>query len=98
MKSKKKNNLKIIKKKIIPILKKNSVKKSGIFGSYSRVDEIQNSDIDVLIEPPKNTGFGFVRIQLELESKLKKKVDLLSYKAINHLLRDRILKEEVKIL
>ena len=87
-----------IKRKIIPLLKKNNVVRAGIFGSYARGDNKKNSDIDILIQPPKGIGFGFVGIQFELEDKLKKKVDLLSYRAIHPLLKKRILKEEVKII
>ena len=79
-----------IKKKIVPLLKKKGIKKAGIFGSYARGEEKNGSDIDILIEAPKNIGFGFVGIQFELEKKLDKKVDLLSYKAIHHLLKEKI--------
>jgi len=85
-------------RKIRKVLKKNKVKKAGIFGSYVRGEQKKDSDIDVLIEPPKRIGFGFVRIQFELEDKLKKNVDLLSYGAIHPLLKKRILKEEMRII
>lgn len=88
--------------KIIPeirrILKKNKVKRAGIFGSYAKGEEKKGSDIDILVEPPKGMGFGFVGIQLELQEKLKKKVDLLTYSSINHLLKKRILGEEIRII
>ena len=93
-----KKQLNILKKKIILILKKNHIVKAGIFGSYAYGEQKKDSDIDILIEPPKGIGFGFVGIQLELEDKLKKKVDLLSYNGIHPLLRKRILKEEVRII
>jgi hypothetical protein len=84
--------------KIIEVLKKNNVKKAGIFGSYSRGEEKKDSDIDILIDSPRGIGFGFAGIQLELEDKLKKKVDLITYKYISPYLKDRILKEEIRIL
>jgi len=88
--------------KIIPkikrILKKNKVKKAGIFGSYAKGEQKKNSDIDILIEPPKGIGFGFVGIQFELEDKLKKKIDLISYNGISPYLREDILKSEVRII
>ena len=87
-----------IKPKILKILKKNNVKKAGIFGSYSRGEQKKNSDIDILIDPPKGIGFGFFGIAIELEEKLGKKVDLISYNGINHMLKNRILSQEVKIL
>ena len=87
-----------IKLKALPILKKYGVAKAGIFGSYVRGENKKNSDIDFLVLPPKGIGFGFIGIQFELEKKLKKKVDLISYRAIHPLLKERILKEEVRIL
>jgi hypothetical protein len=87
-----------IKSKIKEVLIKNKVKKAGIFGSYARGDYNRNSDIDILIEPPKGIGFGFAGIELELEDKLKKKVDLITYDYISPYLKDRILKEEVRII
>ncbi len=87
-----------LKSKIIKILKKNNIVRAGIFGSYARGEQNRNSDIDILVQPPKGIGFGFVGIQFELEDKLKRKVDLLSYRAIHPLLRKRILKEEVRII
>ena len=87
-----------LKKVIIPILKRNGVVKAGVFGSFVRGDDKKNSDIDILIKPPKGIGFGFVGIQLQLQKSLNKKVDLLSYKAIHPLLKEKILKEEVRIL
>ncbi len=87
-----------IKPKILEVLKKNKVKKAGIFGSYSKGKQKKNSDVDILIEPPKGIGFGFFTISIELEEKLGKKVDLLTYRGINPLLRKRILDQEVRII
>lgn len=87
-----------IKPKIIKILKKNKIKKAGIFGSYARGEQKKNSDIDILIEPPKGMGFGFAGLQIELSEKLNKKVDLVTYKGISPYLKDRILKQEIRII
>ena len=91
-------DIKKLKSKIVKILKKHGVVRAGIFGSYARGDNKKNSDIDILIKLSKPVGFGFVGIQFELEDELKRKVDLLSYKAIHPLLKDRILKEEIRII
>ena len=90
--------LESIKKIIIPILKRNNVVRAGIFGSYARGEQRKDSDVDIVVELKKDIGFGFVGIQFEIEEKLKKKVDLLTYKSINPYLRKRIFKEEVRIL
>ncbi len=87
-----------IKPKILEVLNKNNVKKAGIFGSYSRGEQKKSSDIDILIEPPKGLGLGFFKISIELEDKLGKKVDLITYNGINPLLKKRILDQEVRII
>ena len=80
------------------ILKKNKVKRAGIFGSYALGQQKKGSDIDILVEPPKGIGFGFVGIQFELEDALKKKVDLVSYNGLSPYLKNKILDQEVRIL
>ena len=87
-----------IKKQIVPILKKYKVKRAGIFGSYARGEQKRNSDIDIIIKPPKGMGFGFVGIQMELEKKLRKKVDMVTYKYLSPYLRDKILENEVRAI
>jgi uncharacterized protein len=94
----KKHSLDKIIPKIREILKRNKVKKAGIFGSYAVGEEKKDSDIDILIEPPKGVGFGFVRIQFELEDKLKKKIDLVSYNGLSPYLKRKILKQELRII
>ena len=92
----------IVLNKIIPkikqVLKNNGVKKAGIFGSYAIGKQKKDSDIDVLVEPPKGIGFGFVRIQFELENKLKKKVDLVSYNGLSPYIKNKILNQEIRII
>lgn len=88
-----------IKKKAVPILKQAGVTRSSIFGSYVRGEQRQDSDIDMLVEVPKGTGFfAFVRLQRKLEDILHKKVDLVTYRSLHPLLRDRILKEQIPLL
>jgi len=87
-----------IRPQIIRILKKNGIKRAGIFGSFARGEQKKNSDIDILIQPRKNIGFGFAGIEIELEKKLKRKVDLVSYNGISPYLKDKILRQEVRII
>ncbi len=92
-----KKGIEKIKPQIIYTLKKNNIKKAGIFGSYARGDQKKDSDIDIIVQPAKNSGFGFAGIEIELEKKLKKKVDLVSYEGISPYLKKHILREEVKL-
>lgn len=92
--------IKKIKLKVIPILKKNSVTRAGIFGSYSRGEQTSKSDVDMLVEiKDKNMSLlGFVGLKLKLENALKKKVDLVEYSAIKPIIKKNILEEEIRIL
>ncbi len=88
-----------MKKIIIPILRRNGVVKAGIFGSYARGEEKKGSDVDILIKyRGKKNLLDLIHLERELKSIVKKKVDLLTYNSLHPLLKDRILKEEVRIL
>lgn len=54
----------------------------AIFGSYSRGENTENSDIDILFDYDKQIGWEFLRFATELEDLLKLKVDLVSKKGI----------------
>lgn len=83
-------------KVIVPLLKKNGVVKAGIFGSFARGEEKKRSDIDILVKfKGRKSLFDLARIELNLEKKVRRKVDLLTYNSIHPLLKERILKEEV---
>lgn len=73
---------------------------AGIFGSYARGEQTKKSDIDILIKvkAKKFSLLDLVGLELELERVLEKKVDLLTYNGIDPLLRDSILKEEIRII
>ena len=90
--------IKRLKKIIVPILKRNDIVKAGIFGSYARGEAKKRSDIDILIKfKGKKSLLDLVRVERELEEKTKKKIDLVTYNSINHLLKNIILKDDVRI-
>ena len=95
-----KNNkeISVLKNKIVPVLKKYNIKKAGIFGSYVRGDYKKKSDVDILVQPARGMGFNFFGMWDELEEKLDKKVDLVTYEYIHPKLKDQILKEEIRII
>lgn len=84
-----------IKRKIIPILKSQGVTKAALFGSVARGEMKKRSDVDILVKLEKGKSlFDFVGLKLELEDKLRKKVDLVMYGAIKPRLKDIILRDE----
>jgi uncharacterized protein len=79
-------------KELKPILhQKFFVDKIGYFGSYSRNEQNELSDIDILVSFTKPLGWEFFDLQEFLENQLNIKVDLVSDKAIKEQLRHIIL-------
>jgi hypothetical protein len=88
-----------IKKKIIPILKEAGVVRSSVFGSVVHGEGTEDSDVDILVELPKGkTLLDLVGLEMDLRESLGREVDLLTYRSISPLLKDIILKEQVRIL
>lgn len=88
-----------IQEKTLPALKKAGVLRSSIFGSFARNEAGPESDVDLLVEFPEDkTMLDLIELQDNLEASLGKKVDLVTFRSIHHLLRDRILREQVPIL
>ena len=79
---------------IIATLKPFNPTKIGVFGSYSRGENTENSDIDILYSfNSKYNLFDLIGLQLELQEKLQKVVDLVEFTAIHPRLQTRILND-----
>lgn len=77
-----------------PLLeKKFHVKTIGIFGSYAREEQTENSDIDILVEFSKPVGWEFVDLKEHLEKLYGKQVDLVTVKALKPQIKKNILSE-----
>ena len=89
-----------IQKKIVPILKKHDVKKAGVFGSFARGEQNKKSDVDILIKYKRDNKslLDLTGLRLDLEKKLDRKVDVLTYNSIHPLLKNIILDEQKVIL
>lgn len=91
-------NVADIQRKITPILKRNKVRRAGIFGSAAR-KEPTSRDVDLLVEMPRPYGlFTFIALKQELEDCLGERVDLVEYSGIKPSLREPILRDEVRIV
>ena len=91
--------LKNIKEKAIPILKRNHVIKAGIFGSYATGRQTRHSDVDILVKfEGKRNLLDVVKLKRELERKFKKKVDIITYTSIHKPIKKKIMSEEKRIL
>lgn len=79
------NQLKTIEKlkAVMPeITAKYPIKSLAIFGSFSRKEDDENSDVDILVEVNRSVGMEFIHLCYELEEILNRKVDLVTRKTI----------------
>ncbi len=74
-----KNEITILLKKELPNLKTAfGVKRIGIFGSYSKGVQKEDSDVDIIVEFEKPIGLKFIELSDYIEKALGKKVDILT--------------------
>ncbi len=73
--------------------------KAYLFGSYSRNEAVQDSDVDILVDLDytKHIGLGFISMQQALQDILHKKVDLISSRAISNHIKPFIETDKVLI-
>ena len=84
---------------MLNILKKYEVKRASLFGSIVRGEMTNESDIDLLVEfKGKKSLLDLAGLKIELEEKLKCKVDVLTYDSLHPLLKKQILTEQIEIL
>ena len=74
------------------------VKEIGIFGSYVRGEQDDESDLDVLVEFEKPIGlFKFLELEEYLQETLGVKVDLVSRKALKPNIGKYILEDVIML-
>lgn len=94
------------KKEILDFLKKNQkllkkefhLKEIGLFGSFVRKEQNENSDIDILVDFEENADlFDLSGLGIFIEEKLQHKVDIIPKRALRQELKDMILKEVISL-
>ena len=88
-----------IKRQIEDYFRNRPVLRAYLFGSEAREESEENSDIDILVELDysRPIGLEFVKMQLDLEKLLNKKVDLLSSKGISRYIQPFIDQDKILI-
>ncbi len=85
--------------KALPILQQNGIKRATFFGSIVKGEMTDESDIDILVEfEGRKSLLDLAGLKLDLEDALERRVDLLTYRSLHPMLKDRILAEQVWIL
>ncbi len=70
--------LKILREKKPDLQKRYPISELGVFGSYARGDNNENSDIDILVDFNGRIGIKFILLAHELEDTFRMKIDLVS--------------------
>lgn len=88
-----------IKSELLPIFHKCNINYCYLFGSYSRGEARENSDVDLLIDTDI-TGLQFFELVEEIRTALHKKIDLLILKDLSsdNPIILKILKEGIRII
>lgn len=80
------------------LAEKYSVKEIGIFGSYARGEQTEESDLDVLVEFYNAPGLlRFIELEDYLSNLLGVRVELVRKRAIREELREHILREAIEV-
>jgi len=79
------------------IRQKFGVRRIGIFGSFARGEEREDSDLDVLVvfEEGQKTFDNYMDLKFYLEDLFGREVDLVTERALKPQLKDIIMKEVV---
>lgn len=88
----------IIQKHKPEIQEKYKVKEIGVFGSFVRHEEKEDSDIDILVSFREPIGlFEFMDLEDYLKKLTQLNIDLVSRKALKPKIEQRILKEVIYV-
>ena len=75
------------------LYKEYSVKKIGLFGSFSDETNSDDSDIDILVEFEKPIGWKYFSLEIYLEKLFGRKIDLVTKNALKEQIRENILSQ-----
>jgi len=89
---------------LIPIirdfLKSQPVERAYLFGSCSRGEETEKSDVDILVKYTENNGLSLLdisRLMVSLSSKLNRRVDLVEEDYLKPFAVDSVNRDKIKI-
>lgn len=85
--------------KIADFFRNKPVKRAFIFGSAARDEDDEQSDVDILVELDYSQpiGLAFIKMKLELEDLLTRKVDILTSNSVSKYIQPFIDSEKILI-
>ncbi len=86
-------------RKLKPILKeKYGIEEFAVFGSTTRKENTENSDVDIVIlSASKKDFFSLINAKIFLEEKLNKKIDIGDFNSMKTFIKNRIRKEMIYV-
>ncbi len=74
------------------------VREISLFGSFVRGEQVETSDIDVLVEFSQDASFfDLVRLGNFLEEKFQRRVDVIPQESLRAEIRETVLRERVAV-
>ncbi len=87
-------NIDDIKIKIFPVLEKYGITKADIFGSFSRGEQREDSDVDLVVRLGKSLSlFTFMDLKEDLIKALGRDVDVVTEDSIDKFMKPYIVPE-----
>lgn len=84
---------------IIDIISRCNPRMIGVFGSYARGENDQNSDLDILIDFEQPVDLlEIIGLEQELTEKLGIKVDLITLRSLNPQLKEYVEKDLIPLV
>lgn len=84
----KKDVLPLLRKELPYLKEKYGVRRMALYGSFALGVADRKSDVDILVDLSRPLGFEFVALADHLESKLGRKVDVATFKTLDHSLHN----------
>jgi predicted nucleotidyltransferase len=91
----KQNIIQVIRESYPYLSSEFGVKRVGLFGSYARDIEGENSDIDIIVEFERSIGFKFNELSEFLEKLFGRKVDIMTQEGLKNI-RIKEIAEDIK--
>ncbi len=80
----------ILREKYPYLIAKYGVKRLGLFGSYARGEQTEDSDVDLVAEFERPIGLNFIEFAEYIENILGKKADILTPEGVRRITVQKI--------
>ena len=82
------------RREILALAERRGIRDVRVFGSMARGDADETSDVDLLVTLPRGrTGLALGGLPMDVQKLLRRRVEVLTERALHPALRERILRE-----